>query len=48
MLYQLFIDENNLKIENYTPNFNTAFSLLKEYFIRLIFYKYRKKNKKYY
>lgn len=43
---QIFIDRNEIKLENYTPNFASNYLLYKEYFLRLSLYRYRKKIKK--
>ena len=43
---QLFINKNEIKLKNFKPDFSDSYSLCKEYFLRLAFYRYRKELKK--
>ena len=44
---QKFINQNNLSLKTYKNNFRTNKELIKEYYLRLVFYKYKKKIKQY-
>lgn len=44
--FQLFIVRNEIKLEIIKPYFSSNYLLYKEYFLRLILYKYRKKLKR--
>lgn len=43
---QLFINKNEIKLQNFKFDFSGSYSLYREYFLRLIFYRHIKKIKK--